>query len=72
MKTTKENLETTVENTESQESSVEERVEDESVVSTRSQELEDAQVVAKKFCTECGKEVPAEAKFCPFCGNKLM
>ena len=63
---------TTVENTESQESSVEERVEDESVVSTRSQELEDAQVVAKKFCTECGKEVPAEAKFCPFCGNKLM
>ncbi|MBF0988594.1 MAG: zinc-ribbon domain-containing protein, partial [Clostridiales bacterium] len=28
--------------------------------------------ISKKFCTECGKEVPAEAKFCPFCGNKLM
>ena len=42
------------------------------VVSTPALEGENAQPISKKFCTECGKEVPAEAKFCPFCGNKLM
>ena len=42
------------------------------VVSTPAPEGENAQPISKKFCTECGKEVPAEAKFCPFCGNKLM
>ena len=41
------------------------------VVSTPAPEGVNAQVSAKKFCTECGKEVPVEAKFCPFCGNKL-
>ena len=42
------------------------------IVSTPAPEGENAQPISKKFCTECGKEVPAEAKFCPFCGNKLM
>ncbi len=28
-------------------------------------------VVGKKFCGECGKEIPASAKFCPFCGAKI-
>ena len=42
------------------------------VVTTTTQEGENAQPISKKFCTECGKEVSAEAKFCPFCGNKLM
>ena len=42
------------------------------IVSTPALEGENAQPISKKFCTECGKEVPAEAKFCPFCGNKLM
>ena len=41
------------------------------VVSTPALEGVNAQVSVKKFCTECGKEVPVEAKFCPFCGNKL-
>ena len=26
---------------------------------------------AKKFCTSCGAEVPADAAFCPKCGNKI-
>jgi curli biogenesis system outer membrane secretion channel CsgG len=26
---------------------------------------------AKKFCSECGKEVPAGTKFCPHCGHKM-
>ena len=25
----------------------------------------------KRFCTVCGKELPAEGKFCPHCGNKI-
>lgn len=23
------------------------------------------------FCSSCGKEIPAESKFCPFCGNSV-
>ena len=25
----------------------------------------------KRFCTVCGKELPAEGTFCPHCGNKI-
>ena len=25
----------------------------------------------RRFCTECGSEVSATAKFCPNCGNKM-
>ena len=24
----------------------------------------------KKFCTDCGKEMPTDAEFCPWCGKK--
>lgn len=24
------------------------------------------------YCTECGKQIPKEAKFCPYCGNQQM
>lgn len=27
---------------------------------------------ATKFCTQCGKSVPADAKFCPYCGAQLQ
>lgn len=26
----------------------------------------------KRFCTNCGKEVPAGVKFCPDCGTKMV
>jgi curli biogenesis system outer membrane secretion channel CsgG len=29
-----------------------------------------AQTAGKKFCSECGKEVPVGTKFCPHCGKK--
>jgi len=28
-------------------------------------------VAAKRFCSECGKEVPPGTKFCPHCGHKM-
>jgi zinc-ribbon domain len=28
-------------------------------------------VAAKKFCTNCGTEIPGETKFCPNCGTKV-
>ena len=65
------NTENTVANAESTVAPVAEQPVVDTVVSTPAPEGVNAQVSAKKFCTECGKEVPVEAKFCPFCGNKL-
>jgi ribosomal protein L40E len=30
-----------------------------------------ASVSDKKYCHKCGKEVPIDAKFCPYCGTAL-
>lgn len=39
--------------------------------SEKASTVEAAGAVAKKFCSQCGAELPMEAGFCPKCGNNL-